>query len=109
MKDQKRSTPVFQSLTRPILMFGGERENIIIIVFISGTVWFAGKDWFALGIAAGVWVIGLFASRVAAKQDPYQTKVFLKSSRYESFYPAREKLITPARSVNSSTTRKFHL
>ena len=109
MKDLKRSTPVFQSLTRPILMFGGERENIIIIVFIAGTVWFAGKDWFALGLTALVWVIGLFISRVVAKQDPYQTKVFLKSSRYETFYGAREKLITPARHTSTTTTRKFHL
>ncbi|MFH0754237.1 MAG: conjugal transfer protein TrbD [Candidatus Omnitrophota bacterium] len=109
MKDLKRSTPVFQSLTRPILILGGERENIIIIVFIAGAVWFSGKDWIALGIAAVVWVIGVFISRVAAKQDPYQTKVFLKSTRYESFYPARERLITPPRINTTSTTRKYHV
>lgn len=109
MTDFKASTPVFQSLTRPILMLGGERENIIIIVFISGAVWFAGKDWFALGLAAAVWVVGLFISRVAAKQDPWQTKVFLKSSRYELFYPARERLITPPRIISNPVVRKMHL
>lgn len=108
MKDLKRATPVFQSLTRPILMLGGERENIIITVFIAGSVWFAGKDWFSLALAAGVWVAGLFISRLAARQDPWQTKVFLRSSRYASFYPAREKLDTPV-PAGTQAARKFHL
>ncbi len=108
MQDIKRTVPVFQSLTRPILMLEGERENIIIIIFIAGAVWFAGKDWFAMGIAALVWVLGLFMSRVAAKHDPYQTKIFLRSSRYETFYPARERLITPSRSRKLSIQGKYH-
>lgn len=105
MADLKKTIPIFQSLTRPILMFGGERENIIIVVFVAGAVWFAGKDWFALGLASLIWGAGLILSRWAAKQDPYQTKIYLRSSRYESFYPAREKLGTDTMSSLSSTRK----
>ncbi len=88
-------TPVFQSLTNPLLIMGGERETILLIGFLSASTWIIGQDLVSLLIALTIWIVGVITARVMAKTDPSATKVFLKSLRYRDFYSAREKLITP--------------
>ena len=95
MISQKRITPLFQSLTRPILMLGGERENIILSACLALMLWTAGRDIFAIILALLIWFVGLITSKVVAKKDPWATKVFIKSLQYQDFYPAREKINTP--------------
>lgn len=99
---RKRRAPVFQSLTRPILILGGERENIILLACISMSLCTAGRDAVSLILAILIWVIGIIASKFIAKIDPWATKVFLRSLLYQEFYNAREKIITP----RSILTRK---
>ena len=43
-----------------------------------------------------LWGIGLIISKLAARIDPWATKVFLKSLLYRDFYNAREKINTPS-------------
>ncbi|MDE2026995.1 MAG: VirB3 family type IV secretion system protein [Candidatus Omnitrophica bacterium] len=96
MVNQKKITPLFQSLTRPILMMGGERENIIICACISLMLAFSGRDFFAVGLAVIIWLSGLIASKIVARIDPWATKIFIKSLQYQDFYPARERINTPS-------------
>jgi len=95
MSDLKKYTPLFQSMTRPILMMGGERENIILLACLSLMIWTVGRDVFSFIIAISIWSVGWIASKMAAKTDPWATKVFIKSLSYQDFYPAREKINTP--------------
>ena len=95
MINQKKITPLFQSLTRPILMMGGERENIIICASISMMLAISGRDFLAVCLAIIVWVTGFIASKIVARIDPWATKIFIKSLQYQDFYPAREKINTP--------------
>ncbi len=96
MIDQKTSTPVFQSLTRPILLLGGERENIILLACLSLSLCTVGRDFISLILAVLIWTIGIIASKWMAKTDPWATKVFLRSLLYRDFYGARERINTPA-------------
>jgi len=96
MVNQKKVTPLFQSLTRPILMMGGERENIIMSASISMMLAVSGRDFLAVGLAIIIWLTGLFASKIVARIDPWATKIFIKSLQYQDFYPAREKINTPS-------------
>lgn len=95
MKNQKISAPLFQSLTRPILLLGGERENIILLAYISMSLCTAGRDFLSVALALIVWFAGIIASKIGAKVDPWATKVFLRSLEYRDFYHAREKINTP--------------
>src|SRR5208283_1303328 len=95
MIDQKTTTPLLQSLTRPILLLGGERENVILLACLSLSLCTAGRDVLSLVLAILIWSIGIIASKLTAKIDPWATKVFLRSLLYRDFYNAREKINTP--------------
>jgi len=96
MIDQKTRTPLLQSLTRPILLLGGERENVILLACISLSLCTVGRDMVSLILAILVWLIGIMASKLTAKIDPWATKVFLRSLLYRDFYHARERINTPS-------------
>ena len=95
MVNQKIRTPLLQSLTKPILMLGGERENVILQACISLSLCTAGRDIISLILAILIWTIGIIASKLTAKIDPWATKVFLRSLLYRDFYHARERINTP--------------
>jgi type IV secretion system protein VirB3 len=95
MRNHKEITPVLQSLTRPILILGGERENIILLACLALSLCTAGRDVFSVVLAIVIWVIGVIASKLTAKVDPWATKIFLRSLAYQDFYYAREKINTP--------------
>lgn len=95
MVNQKTSTPILQSLTKPILLLGGERENIILLACVSLSLCTVGRDLSSLILALMIWVAGIIISRLSAKKDPWATKVFLRSLSYRDFYSAREKINTP--------------
>jgi type IV secretory pathway TrbD component len=95
MINQKTNTPLLQSLTKPILLLGGERENIILLACLSLGLCTVGRDVLSLVLALLIWVIGIIASKLTAKIDPWATKIFLRSLLYRDFYNARERINTP--------------
>src|SRR5580698_5928329 len=95
MINRKMSTPLLQSMTRPILLLGGERENIILLACVSLSLCTVGRDAISVGLAILIWSIGIIVSKMTAKVDPWATKVFLRSLLYRDFYHAREKINTP--------------
>lgn len=95
MANQKQIYPFYQSLSKPILIMGAEREPVIGLGTVSLMVWMAGQDMTAACFALGIWFTGTFICRSMAKHDSHMTKVFIRAVRYQDFYPAREKLNTP--------------
>jgi type IV secretion system protein VirB3 len=95
MLGYKQTTPILQSLTRPILILGGERENIVLLACLSLSLCTAGRDVLSVVLAIVIWIIGSIASKLTAKTDPWATKIFLRSLAYQDFYCAREKINTP--------------
>ena len=96
MINYKTTSPLLQSLTKPILLLGGERENIILLACISLSLCTVGRDLLSVVLGLLVWSVGLIASKLSAKTDPWATKIFLRSLLYRDFYHAREKINTPA-------------
>jgi type IV secretion system protein TrbD len=91
----KSSAPFLQSLTKPILLLGAERENIILLACLSLSLCTIGRDLLSLLLAVSLWMVGILFSRMMAKIDPWATKIFLRSLLYQDFYHAREKINTP--------------
>ena len=104
MINQKTSTPLLQSLTKPILILGGERENVILLACISLSLCAAGRDIVSLILALLIWSVGIVVSKLTAKVDPWATKIFLRALLYHDFYYAREKINTP-KSILKRTRR----
>ncbi|MBF0511413.1 MAG: VirB3 family type IV secretion system protein [Candidatus Omnitrophica bacterium] len=96
MKNVKKLTTVYQSLTRPILLIGAERENVILLACVCLSLCTVGRDVLSLSLALLVWTVGLILSKISARHDPWGTKVFIRSLSYRDYYPAREKMITPS-------------
>jgi len=95
MIKHKSTSPLLQSLTKPILMLGGERENVILLACLSLSLCTVGRDMLSLILAIVLWTVGIIASKLTAKVDPSATKVFLRSLLYRDFYNARERINTP--------------
>ena len=75
-----------RALSRPTLLFGADRELVlitglaaVILIFVVLTVVSA-----ALGFAIWIVVVGLL--RMMAKADPLMRKVYLRHIRYRSYY-----------------------
>ena len=96
MINRKATTPFLQSLTKPILLLGGERENVILLACVSLSLCTVGRDLLSVGLAVLVWIVGIIISKLTAKTDPWATKVFLKALLYRDYYHARERINTPA-------------
>jgi len=95
MISHKTSTPLLQSMTRPILLLGGERENVILLACLSLSLCTAGRDFLSVILGLILWIVGIIASKLSAKIDPWATKVFLRALLYQDFYHARERINTP--------------
>ena len=77
---------IHRALSRPTLLFGADRELVlitglaaVILIFVVLTVVSA-----ALGLAIWIVVVGLL--RMMAKADPLMRKVYLRHIRYRSYY-----------------------
>jgi type IV secretory pathway TrbD component len=96
MTSHKTSTPLLQSLVKPILLLGCERENIILLACMALSLCTAGRDVVSLILSLLIWTIGVLVSKLSARTDPWATKIFLRSLLYRDFYNAREKINTPS-------------
>ena len=81
---------IHQSLVRPVLIAGAEREMAILIGICAVLVWIAGKDFSSFILALAIWFIGIFFARQAAKSDGQMVKIFMRHIKYQEFYPATE-------------------
>ncbi len=92
MKDDIRSVPIHQSLTRPELVMGGEREPVMGSTLFAGITAFEGivqHEWVAVLLAGTFWFVCIFALRRMAKADPMMSRVWGRYMQYQSVYSAR--------------------
>lgn len=97
---EQETTPIHQSLVRPVLLAGAERIVTIIWVgfcaCIVATAIPAGIVSVRFGISAlltvAAWKIGMKFFRNMARADPQMFGIYWRHLNYRSFYPAQEKL-----------------
>lgn len=91
---------IHESLNRPILFMGGERQLVLMLMVIAGVFIISlAKVWTAVfGIA--LWMAGHWALVRAAKFDPQLSKTGLRSLRYRPYYPAAATPFAKIREVN---------
>ena len=89
-ENEKIAVPFHQSLIKPVLYAGAERELTILIAFSSMIIWIAGKDFISIILAGLFWLIGIFLAQMAAFIDPQMTRIFIRHLRYQDRYRATE-------------------
>lgn len=83
-------TLVHQSLVRPILLAGGERELVLVnLILIFALVLGVGPNPATLTVAVLLATAGHGAMVRLAKYDPQGWRVFARHFRYQDYYPAQ--------------------
>lgn len=83
-----RSIPIHQSLHRPHLVLGGEREPVLYAGLLAVIIFMAGMSKSAAVIALVLWFGSVAAFRRMAKADPQMSKVWMRHIRQQDYYPA---------------------
>jgi len=99
MNDTK--TPIHDSLNRPILMMGGERQLVLLLAIVAGIFIFSlAKLWAAI-IGVTLWMVGQWALSRAASYDPVLSKTGSRLLKYRRYYPAQASPFAKTREVRS--------
>lgn len=75
-----------QSLLRPILVFGGERDLVLYTGFGLMLMIIALRSWWGAGLAAGLWLVALHVYRLMAARDAGFFGVYVRHVAYRSYY-----------------------
>jgi len=91
------SCPIHESLIRDILMMGGERQLVLMLMVISGVFIVSLAKLWAAVIGATLWVMGQWILAKAAQYDPQLSKTGLRSLRYKKYYVSQATPFAPLR------------
>ena len=86
-----RRLAIFRSLNRQNLIFGCERELVLLVGLFCVALVFVGQSPATLFLGPAIWAFSLFFLRKMAKADPHMSKVFTRHIRQQAFYAARSK------------------
>jgi len=81
-------TCVRQSLLRPLLALGGERELVFGSGMIAAILALSLGDIMLAALGIGFWLLSLFVLQRMAKHDPQLSRVYLRHVNTTTFYPA---------------------
>lgn len=84
-----RKIPIYQALNRPNLLFGAERELVIIVGIIVFALVFLALSIPAFILGLCLWVVMVGFLRMMAKADPMMSKIYRRQLHFQSYYPAR--------------------
>lgn len=85
---QPTRTRVRQSLLRPLLVLGGERELVFASGMIAAILAFVFGDLMIAAIGITFWFVSLFVFQQMAKHDSQLSRVYIRHLNKKIFYPA---------------------
>ncbi len=98
-----RQLPIRRSLTRPILLGGGERKLVMInCTLIISLIFGIGINQYTLGCAAFLAVFGQWALIQMAKADPLMSQIYLRHIQYHDYYLAQGSVHAAVSAIKSS-------
>lgn len=93
------STPIHESLNRPILLLGGERNLVLMLATIAGVFIFSLAHGWAAIMGITMWMIGQWALSRAAAYDPQLSQTGIRAMKYARYYPAQATPFAPQREM----------
>ena len=93
---ERRVSVIHQSLTRPILLAGAERQLAIANwITAAALILGCGLHWYTAAMGVLLVTVGHWALVQAAKFDPQLSQVYVRHIRYQDCYPARASISAP--------------
>mgnify|MGYP001195896815 CR=1 FL=1 len=80
--------PIHQSLSKPDLVFGCERQLLLFSGMITTILVVVLMNMIAAIVGMVFWFAAIGVLRAMAKSDPATSKVYLRHIRYTAYYPA---------------------
>ena len=77
---------IHRALSRPNLLFGADRELVLVTGLASVILIFVVLTWFSALFGVVVWIVIVGLLRQMAKADPMMRGVYLRHMRYRHHY-----------------------
>jgi type IV secretion system protein VirB3 len=90
--NKPREVAIHQSVNRPNLVLGGDRELVLVTIMVSFSLGFSLASWWGIGLSVVFWVAAMAALQRMGKADPLLRHAYLCHIRYRNFYPAKSGL-----------------
>ena len=87
--DRPREAVFHQSINRPNLLMGGDRELVLFAALIAGVMAFSLMTWWGVVLGVILWPSAIWALSRMAKADPLMRQVYIAHVRYGNYYPAK--------------------
>ncbi|HZZ65953.1 MAG TPA: conjugal transfer protein TrbD [Candidatus Baltobacteraceae bacterium] len=97
--ESRRLTPVRQSLCRPMLLAGAERELVVATGMIAAILIFALGHLITTVAGIALWLVCFVVLQRMAKYDPHLSRVFIRHMNKRPYYPAAAGFNAPAPKV----------
>ena len=102
-RDDRRVSAIHQSLTRPTLLAGAERQLALANwISAAGLICGAGLHCYTIAMGILLLTLGHWALVQAAKFDPQLSRVYIRHIRYQEYYPARASIDAPPPHIRPS-------
>jgi type IV secretory pathway TrbD component len=88
-------TQVRQSLLRPLLILGGERELVFASGMVAAILALSLGDLMLALLGIAFWLVALFVLQRMGKFDPQLSRVYVRHANKKIFYPAAAHLTAP--------------
>src|SRR6266446_3849719 len=103
---ERRVSAIHQSLTRPILLAGAERQLAIANwITAAALILGCGLHWYTIAMGVLLVTVGHWALVEAAKFDPQLSRVYVRHIWYQDYYPARGSIFAPSPRIRPSVPR----
>lgn len=97
--DDDFSVPIHQSLNRPMMLLGGERNLVLMLAVLAGVFIFSLMQLWATLLGVSLWVVGIWILGRAGNFDHQLSKTGPRHLRYKRFYPSASTPFAPNREV----------
>lgn len=99
MEDQDISVTLHESLNRPMLMLGGERNLVLMLGVLAGVFIFSLAALWAAVAGVVLWMVGIYVLSRAGSYDHQLSKTAVRSIKYRRFYPSQATPHAPVREI----------
>jgi type IV secretion system protein VirB3 len=86
--------PIYRALSRPNLLFGADRELVLVTGLISIILIFVVITVSAALLGLLAWTLAVAMLRAMAKSDPQMRRVYLRHIRHQAVYRATSSAFT---------------
>ncbi|EGA8561847.1 TPA: conjugal transfer protein TrbD [Campylobacter coli] len=77
---------IYSALNKPNLIFGADRELILMVGVISFALIFTGATLITSVIGIALFFVCGLLLRLMAKSDPLMRQIFIRQNKYKKFY-----------------------